>query len=309
MATRSSSSLRMAGTAAKEFQPFAEGHVQDIVDILSAVLNGKCLLVVALPAAGLAVDVDIRQEGHLHLDLPLPRTGLAAAARHVEGKSPRAVAPHPGVGKPCEKLPDLVEEPHVGGRRRPGRTSDGRVIDLDDPRKLLPSGNPVIGPRPMAVLRELCPERLVEDFLHEGRLSGAAHAGHAGERLQGNSGIDPLQIVFPRPRDRKPRPFVYRSKPRGDHPPVAVHPGARHRVGILLEIAERSLGNDTPPQGPRARDPDRQSSRSRGSSPRRARRRSPSCRALADPEASRSAWRCPAGEARWWAHRGCSRSP
>ena len=65
----------------------------------------------------------------------------------------------------------------------------------------------------MAVLREFCPESLVEDLLHESRLSGAAHTGHAGERLQGNGGIDPLEIIFLRPRHRQPWPFAYRAKP------------------------------------------------------------------------------------------------
>ena len=69
------------------------------------------LAVVALAAADVAGDVDVGQEVHLDLDLPVALARLAAAALHVEAEPSRPVAAHARLGRLRHQVADL-------GRRR-----------------------------------------------------------------------------------------------------------------------------------------------------------------------------------------------
>src|SRR5690606_5280672 len=103
-----------------------------IRDALAAVAHRQRLAVVALPLAHLARHEDVRQEVHLHLDLTVPRAGLAAAALHVEREAPRCEAPRARVGERGEDVADLVERLGVGARVAAWRAPDGPLVDGDD---------------------------------------------------------------------------------------------------------------------------------------------------------------------------------
>src|SRR3712207_1698673 len=80
----------------------------------------------ALPIlALLARDVDVGQEVHLDLDLPVAAAHLAAAALDVEREAPGLVAARPRLLRLREQLADLVEQPDV--RRRIGEIGRAHV--------------------------------------------------------------------------------------------------------------------------------------------------------------------------------------
>src|SRR5579864_2053037 len=81
--------------------------------------------IVALAAAYLAGDVNIGQEMHLDADDAVALARLAAAAFHVERKTPRPVAAHPPFRQLREKLADVREEPRVRRRIRTRRAANG----------------------------------------------------------------------------------------------------------------------------------------------------------------------------------------
>ena len=97
---------------------------------LEADLQG--LPVVALALAGVAGDVDVREEVHLDLEDAVPLARLAAPALHVEGEPARLVAAGPGLGDLGEEVPDGREEPGVGGGVAARGPADGGLVDLDD---------------------------------------------------------------------------------------------------------------------------------------------------------------------------------
>ena len=68
----------------EELGGFFHRHIQHVGDRLALEQDFKGFAVVAFALAGIASDVDIRQEVHLDLDDAVALTGLATAAFHVE---------------------------------------------------------------------------------------------------------------------------------------------------------------------------------------------------------------------------------
>ena len=82
--------------------------------------------------ADLAGNVDIRQEVHLDLELPVAGAGLAASAADVEAEAPVRVAARLGVGRGGEQVADVVEQVGVGRGVGARRAPDGGLVDADD---------------------------------------------------------------------------------------------------------------------------------------------------------------------------------
>src|SRR5439155_11622727 len=82
-------------------------------------------------------DVDVGQEVHLDLDLPVAAADLAAPALDVEREAPRLVTARSRLLGLGEQVADDVEQPGVRRRVRPRRAPDRRLIDLDDLVELL----------------------------------------------------------------------------------------------------------------------------------------------------------------------------
>ena len=127
---------------------------QDVGDRLALVVDLERLAVVPLAAADVAGDVDVGQEVHLDLDLPVPRARLAPPALDVEGEAPRQITARPGLGCPRHQLADGIEDVGVRRRVRARRPSDGRLVDGDDLVDLEHPLDPRVGPRLLRRIRE-----------------------------------------------------------------------------------------------------------------------------------------------------------
>src|SRR5690606_2373897 len=87
--------------------------------------------VVARALAGLAGDIDIRQEMHLDLDDAIALARLAPPALDVEAEPPRLVAARLRLRQARKPVADGVEGAGIGGRVRPRGAADGALVDID----------------------------------------------------------------------------------------------------------------------------------------------------------------------------------
>ena len=117
---------------------------------LSLNVHLQRLAVVALALADFAGDIDVRQEVHLDLDDAVALAGFAAPALDVEREAARPVAARLGLGQPGEPVADRREGAGIGGRVRPRRAADRRLVDVDDLVEVLQALDPVVLARMLA---------------------------------------------------------------------------------------------------------------------------------------------------------------
>ena len=106
--------LTDAGDGLEKLAGIFAGHVKNIGDAFVFELNFQSFAVVALALAGLAGDINIRQEVHLDLDDTVALTGLAAPAFDVEREPPGLIAARLGLGQARKPIADRGEGPGVG---------------------------------------------------------------------------------------------------------------------------------------------------------------------------------------------------
>ena len=116
----------------EELDGLLDRHVEHVGDRLALEADVERLAVVALAVALLARHVDVGQEVHLDLDLPVAAADLAAPALDVEREAPGLVAARPRLLRLGEQVADDVEEARVRRRVRARRAADRRLVDLDD---------------------------------------------------------------------------------------------------------------------------------------------------------------------------------
>ena len=180
---------------------------------------------------------------HLDLQHAVTGAGLAPAAPDVEGEPPRAVAPAFGLLGGGKQVPDVVEQPGVGGGVGPGRPADGALVDVHHLVQMLDALDPVtlagVDLHPV----QLHPQALEQDLIHQGALAAAGHAGHHGERPQGELHVDVAQVVLRRADDLQalavPRPPGLRH---GDLF-LAGEVLARQAVGVGHDLLRRAGGH------------------------------------------------------------------
>ena len=82
--------------------------------------------------ANVALDVDVRQEVHFHLDHAVAFAGFTAPAFDVEREASRLVAALAGLRRLCEEIADGCEQARV--RRGVGArgATDGALVYVDD---------------------------------------------------------------------------------------------------------------------------------------------------------------------------------
>ena len=287
----------------EELERLLDRHLEHVGDRLALEADLERLAVVALAVALLARHVDVGQEVHLDLDLPVAAAHLAAAALDVEREAARLVAARPRLLGLGEQLADLVEQPDVGGRVGARRAADRRLVDRDDLVELLEAGDPPV--HPGALPRSVQPvgDRLVEHLVDQRRLARARHPGDAAHHAERDLHVDVLEVVLRGALDldvaRRPAPPLgHLDRPR---------PGqelAGQRSGTRATSSAVPWATTWPPCSP-APGPCRRDGRRRASCPRRARPRARCCRGRAAARASRSASRCRAGAGRSTARRGC----
>ena len=144
----------------------------------------------------LAGHVDVGQEVHLDLDLPVAAADLAATALDVEAEPARLVAARPRLPGLGVELPDVVEDVRVGRRVGPRRAPDRRLVDVDDLVDLLDPVDPVVRAWPQLRLMEPVGDGRVERLVDQRRLARARDAGDAAEDAERDRHVDPLQVVL-----------------------------------------------------------------------------------------------------------------
>ena len=101
------------------------GHVQHVRNVLVLIPDLQGLPVISFSVAHLTGHIYVRQEMHFDLYDPVSGTGFAPSSLYVKGKPALAVASGPCLGRRCKQIPDLVEDPRVGGGIGAGRPSYG----------------------------------------------------------------------------------------------------------------------------------------------------------------------------------------
>ena len=178
------------------FRRLIDRHGQHVGDgmVLERDLQG--LSVIALPFAGIALDVNVRQEMHLDLDDTVALAGLAASAFDVEGEPARRVAAGAGLWKVREPFADWRERAGIGRWVRARRPADWLLIDVDDLVQQFDPVDPAVlaGQATCAVqLTGECPVKGIDD---KGRFAAAGYTGHTGEHAQRKRRGDIVEVVF-----------------------------------------------------------------------------------------------------------------
>src|SRR5690606_27974358 len=95
---------------------FIDRHFENVGDGLVLELYFQRFAVVAVPVAGVAFHIDIRQEMHLDLDDAVALTGFAAPAFYIEGEAARLVAARAALRQFGEPVADECEGTRIGRR-------------------------------------------------------------------------------------------------------------------------------------------------------------------------------------------------
>src|SRR4051794_14418119 len=138
------------GDLLEEVDRLLDRHLEDVGDRLALEPDLQRFPVVAATVALLAGDVDVGQEVHFDLDLPIAAAHLAAPALDVEAEAPGLVTAGSRLAGLREELADVVEDAGVRRRVRPRRAPDRRLIDRNDLVDLVQALDPVVASRPQA---------------------------------------------------------------------------------------------------------------------------------------------------------------
>ena len=126
----------------------------------------------------------------------LALAGLAAAALDVEGKAPRLVPSDPGLAGHCVELADVVEDVGIGGRVRPRRAADGRLVDLYDAVDSFRAGDAAVRAGLVLGVMEPSPQGLVEYLGNERALARPGDPGYARKNAERELHVDALEVVL-----------------------------------------------------------------------------------------------------------------
>ena len=142
--------------------------------------------------------VHVAQELHLEVLEAVPRAGGASSVRVVEAEPSGGIAAFPGERLGREELADRVEGADVARRDGAAGLADRGLVHQHHVRERFHPIDPVVASRRLPRAAETLEEPAMADFLEQGRLPRAAHAGHADELAQGDPDVDPLQVVLRR---------------------------------------------------------------------------------------------------------------
>ena len=231
--------------AAKKSAPLLDRHVEDLGDRLALVVHLEGLPVEPGALAHLARHVDVRQEVHLDLERAVAGARLAAPALDVEREAAGHVPAHLRLGRAGEQLADVVPDAGVGGRVRPRRPADRRLVDVHDLVQVLEPGDRPVAARhhPRAV--QLVGQRRVEDVVDQAGLARAGHAGDPTKQPSGNVTSTPLRLCSRAPLTTSSRPGVGSRRSFGDldrHAAGQVGPG--QRALALHQVLELAADDD-----------------------------------------------------------------
>ena len=156
------------------------------------------LPVVPLALADLAGDEDVRQEVHLNFQHAVAGAGLAPSAPDVEAEPARTVAPALGLLRGSKQVPDVVEQPRVGGGVGPGGAADGALVNIDHLVQVLDALDTVALAGMDLHAHQVRAQSLEQNLIHQGAFAAAGDAGDHGEGPQGKVHVDVPQVVLRR---------------------------------------------------------------------------------------------------------------
>src|SRR5260370_5427210 len=151
----------------EELDRIEHRHVEDVGDVRATALDLERVSIIALAAAYLAGDVHVGQEVHLDADDAVALARLAAAALHVERKTPRPVAAHSPFRQLREKLADVREEPRVRRGIRTWCAADRTLVGVNHFVEMLAAFEAIGGARALAAAVEFLCERAMERIEYE----------------------------------------------------------------------------------------------------------------------------------------------
>ncbi len=137
----------------------------------------------------------VGEEVHLDCLVAVPLACLAPAAGNVEREPPGLVAPHLCLGKADKEVADIGKHSGVCRGIASRRTSDGRLVDVDNLVHFLDALDCFVWQRVFEGMVEMLAEDRLQRAVDEGGLAAPRHSGHADERPQRESRVHTFQIV------------------------------------------------------------------------------------------------------------------
>ena len=192
------------GLAGEERERLGHGQLEHVGDAAALVLDLEHLGAEALAVAVGAAQIDVGEELHLDVLEAVAAAGRAAAVAGVEAEGAGRVAALLRERRVGEALADRVERADVARRIRARRPADRRLVDEHDLVDEIGAAKLAVRARRLGRLALRLPERGVQDVLHQRRLAGAGHAGHADEAVQREGDVDALQVVLGRAAELDP---------------------------------------------------------------------------------------------------------
>src|SRR5690606_13581831 len=151
--------------------------------------------VVALASAGVALDIHVGQEMHLDAENAITLASFTAPAFDVEREAAWFVAAGARIGQSRIQLPEVSEDPSIGGGVRARRAPDGRLIDADDLVDVLQALDRVAGPHPARGAVELGAYRAEQRVHDQAALARTANARHRRNQAERHLDGHVLQVV------------------------------------------------------------------------------------------------------------------
>ena len=155
----------------EELQGVFHRHLKDIGDVFILVFHFKGFTVIAFPVTNLTWDVYIRKEMHLDLDDSVTTACFTAAALHVEAETAFFISAYLRFIRGGEYVTDIIEDPCIGRRIRPGRTADRGLVDVDDLIEMLDPLDFLMKPRLRLGVMKLLGKGLMKDLVDKGTLT------------------------------------------------------------------------------------------------------------------------------------------
>ena len=142
------------------------------------VSHSKRLAIVAVAAADVAGDVNVRQEIHLDPLHPVAFACLAASAFDVERETAGLVTTRPRFGQHRVKFAKRREQSGKRRRIRTRRAADRCLVDLDDLVHEIEALDRIVFERFDRRFIDVFVERRIEDFLDQRRFARTRNARH-----------------------------------------------------------------------------------------------------------------------------------
>ena len=200
---------RFGSVFGEKLQSLVHSHLQHIGNAFFEILHLQHLLLETLAVAMFAGEVQVGHELHLHLDGPLPLTGLATPALGVERKITGCIEPFLGQGLGGEQIPYVVESLDIGDRIGAARFPDRILIhNLHTVYLLDVALQAFVFERRAALVGAQGPlQGRIETLPYQGGLSRPTHARHHRHHTQRNIHRNVLQVVLHGTRQTQaPRP-------------------------------------------------------------------------------------------------------